>query len=535
MKTKFAVMIMGPLMATSACALPGLPGSDDESATVSVVNAEPVLGSESEGDGESVEGRSDGDDGAVTTTVVVDSADQDDAEADSDTNDADSVAPVVSGPDVIEMAGPEAIALVGTEDRMSTNPGNLTRGNGYLAVDRVYTTGLFDDIAANPGSKIAVVEYQLSGLENGNFFDESLRVIAGGETYPTLTSINETPRLGKIFNSRAIFEIPSDATSLVVEGGAPEGELDGFTTRYDVALSPSDGGPLPIPAATEAASVGITLVSDNPRMSTNPERADRGSGNLTIDAARAVTKIEAESALPGFRFVIFDYQLLGIDDGNFFEHAFRVEANGEWYTPIGNINEIVDPGLVYNGQLFFHLPADADELRLEGGTTERQDEGFRTEYTIMLDSAATADADEPVTDVAVEAEASEITLVSSEDVMSTNTGNVGRGWGRLSIDAARSTAKIEQFGAAPGFKYVVIDYQLLGVSGGNFFEHAFRLRAEGEWYSPIGNINEIVDEGVVFNGELVFEVPAGASMLILEGGMPEGSPEGFTVRYEVWL
>lgn len=549
-------LVAAVTLVASSCGLPGTPdllGSDDSSVEVSVVNAEPVEadslssavadgGSSDSGAEDDSTGGADGGDGSDGAEDADGSPSAGDGSSSTGGSDATS-----SGTDqlptiaVDELAIGDAITLVGDDKRMSTNPKDLTRGWGLLDVDRASTTASYDGQGATVGFKLLVVDYQVLGGDSGNFFDQAIRAIADGEVYPNLVGVNEISGPGWVFNSTAVFEIPETATEVRFEAGAPEGERDGFTAGYDLALSPAaevDDPTAELSApAIERRSDEITLVSSGAVMTTNTKTPDRGSGTLTIDEVRTSSRIDAVAAGSGRKFVIFDYQVASLSSGNFFQDAFRLEAAGEWYSPLTRINEIVGPGVVINSEVVFEVPAEADGLVLEAGfPTRLGQEGLTATFEITFADDEDTGGDgsqDAAADVELEAEAWDITLIHSDGVMSTNPGTPLRGAGELTIDSARTTVKIEAVGAEPGFKFVVVDFQLSGLSSGNFFNQAFRMQANGEWFSPLTRINEIVGPGVVFNGELVFQVPETATSVILEGGVPLGSVDGTTTRYEI--
>lgn len=533
-------LIMAPLMAATACgALPGLPGSSSDEASVSVVNADV---DESFGSATSEQTDADGTSEFDTEQNDTDeTGNNDDAGADDENRDSAS-----DGAPGGEVAADGAITLVTEDKRMSTNPDSLTRGWGLLEADGATTTLAIDGEGAPAGFKFLIIDYQVLGGDNGNLFEEALRVITEDEVFPNLVNVNQIPKAGTVLNTFAVFEVPETVSTFRFEGGAPEGERDGFTAAYDIVLTPAVAAATDStepPISVEAESIDITLLTDEAIMSTNPGTPDRGSAELTVDGAVTTEKIDAVGATEGFKFVIVDYQMAGLDSGNFFDQAFRLQADDEWYPPLSDINEIVRAGGVFNGEVVFEVPADVESVILEGGfPTALGDEGFTAQFQIVFagtgdeTAAPTDDSDDDAAGgepSAIEAVAWDINQVSDGDLMSTNPSTPTRGSGRLSVDGAITTAKIEAVGAAAGFKFVIIDYQLAGTESGNFFDQSFRLQSEGEWYQPQVDINEIVRPGEVFNGQLVFEIPEEAGTVLLEGGMPLGSPDGTTARFEI--
>ncbi len=535
---KHLIVVVASAVLGVACGLPGLDALESGEADVEIVNADAAesdtsdLGSAALGDADSEA------DGSVSDAGKDTAGDGGENTDDDGTTDGGEQTIVATGGDIIETASGAAISLVGTEDRMTTAPDRPTRGWGYLTVDRAFSTAEHEDNTATAGSKFVVVEYQLLVGEDGNFFEQAFRLLADGEIYSPLNSINSIGSPASVVNDRLVFEVPLAAQVLQLEGGVPSGSADGFTALYDIDLAPASGtetAEAPLTDAEVEAIIGDIQASAETAMTIDTGEPEGGFGNLTVDGGRATAKIEDTSAGPDHKFLIVDFQLLGVERDNFFDHALRIETEGEWYGSIVSFNEILTAGEVYNGSVIFRVPRSATDFVLEGGMPERWADGLRTTVSFSLwDPAEGIEADEPndSAEVAIEAEATDVSLIGDEDRMTIDP-ELPRGFGRLTIDRVYTTAKIEQDGAKEGFKFLLVDYQLLGIERDNFFDEAFRLEAGGELYSPLNNINEIIAAGEVYNGTLVFEVPAGTTMARLESGVIAGATDGYTANHQI--
>ena len=536
---KHVILVVASAGLGAACGIQNLDALGGE-ADVEIVNAD----ASNAADGEDTEA-----DGFSSLGSAGDDADGADDPADDetdspapDTGDADDEQPISAPPSpnsagIIEVADQTMVALVGTEDRMTLNPEKPTGGWGYLTVDRAYTTAMVDDVPASTGNKFVAVEYQMLAANNGNFFDQTFRLLADGKTYSPANNINEIGSAAAVFNDVVFFEVPLDTGDVQLEGGAVSGSSDGFTAVYDIGFRPAEPADVPpasLPDDQLNAIVGdIQLTSDDARMTMDTSQPTGGWGTLTLHGGMATAKIEDTSAGPGFKFLVLDVQVLGQERDNLFDEAFRVEADGELYQTLTGVNEVLAPGQVYNSALVFRVPQETSDFVLEAGMPERWTDGLRATVSFSLwDPSEGVTESEAGTDVAVEAEATSITLVGDEQRMTTDPSDA-RGWGTLTLDRAYTTAKIEQDGARDGYKYLVIEYQLLGGERDNFFDEALRLETNGELYSPLTGINEIVAPGEVFNGAVVFEIPLSAVEIRFEGGAVPGSTDGFITNYNI--
>lgn len=125
------------------------------------------------------------------------------------------------------------------------------------------------------------------------------------------------------------------------------------------------------------------------------------------------------------------------------------------------------------------------------------------------------------------------TLLTGDGEASLNPSDPQQSKAVLTIDEVRSTREALDSTASAGTKFVVVEFQVLGVQYGNFFENAFRLQAADEWYSPVSSINLIIQIGEVVNDAVVFEIPAEANDLVLEVGAPPILEEGWTTTFGI--
>lgn len=541
---KHVIVVVASAVLGAACGIQNLDALGGE-ADVEIINADAgdtADGEDTEADGFSSLGSAT--DGTATDGDADDNAtDQDNGEdalkldEDDEASGAENAPVTQNAAGLIEVADRTMVSLVGSEDRMTLNPEKPTGGWGYLTVDRAYTTAMVADVAATDGNKFVAVEYQLLSAENGNFFDETFRLLAGGRTYSPANNINEIGAPGGVVNDVVFFEVPIETGEVQLEGGVISGSSDGFTAVYDIGFrkaEASDGSTATALADDEVdAIVGdIQVTSPDARMTMDTSQPTGGWGTLTVHGGMATAKIEDTSAGAGFKFLALDVQVLGQERDNLFDEAFRVEADGELYQTLTGVNEVLAPGQVYNSTILFRVPRETTDFVLEAGVPERWTDGLRTTVSFSLWDPSEGITEPEPTDVAAEAEATAITLVGDEQRMTTDPSDA-RGWGTLTVDRAYTTAKIEQNGAREGFKFLIVEYQLLGGERDNFFDEAFRMEANGELYSPRNGINEIVGPGEVFNGSVVFEVPLSAVSVVLEGGAVPGSTDGFTTNYNI--
>lgn len=120
---------------------------------------------------------------------------------------------------------------------------------------------------------------------------------------------------------------------------------------------------------------------------------------------------------------------------------------------------------------------------------------------------------------AVEATASEVVLTSASNEMNTQPDDSE--WGLLNISDAYTTLQVDDITATTDTKLVVIDIEITIGKFGNLFDSAFRLQADGEWYSPLNVINMTTRVGEIYNGIVIFEIPRPPTTVILEAGLPE--------------
>ncbi|MEM8925324.1 MAG: hypothetical protein AAGD35_17615 [Actinomycetota bacterium] len=126
--------------------------------------------------------------------------------------------------------------------------------------------------------------------------------------------------------------------------------------------------------------------------------------------------------------------------------------------------------------------------------------------------------------------------------MTLSPRNPEGGWGHLSIDRAVAATTLAGMSAADGHQLLVVDYHVIAMTGGilgreNFSTAAtFRVRAEDAVYPPIGAETIVtMQEGRTVNGQLVFELPVSADVVVLEAGVDDPTRSGFQSQVEIEL
>ena len=105
----------------------------------------------------------------------------------------------------------------------------------YTVLDGETAAKLGPD-AADPGHKWLVLNLQVEPTTPAtNVGDAALRVLADGERYSPVNTINEFVSAGEVAEIQAVFQIPATATTATLELGSPEG-WDGERATYDLTL-----------------------------------------------------------------------------------------------------------------------------------------------------------------------------------------------------------------------------------------------------------------------------------------------------------
>lgn len=168
-------------------------------------------------------------------------------------------------------------------------------------------------------------------------------------------------------------------------------------------------------------------------------------------------------------------------------------------------------------------------------SASEQDQNQSSAITDGATSGSSADADQtgdPSAPVEVEASTNDVVLASATAEMSGNPRRPESGWGILTVDRAYSTVDFEGNDATDGRKWVAVEFQLLGGELGTLWQSAFRLQADGEWYSPANEFSEQYEIGEVVNGTVIFVVPLSASDFVLEGGSTDGRLAAYALTVE---
>lgn len=305
----------------------------------------------------------------------------------------------------------------------------------------------------------------------------------------------------------------SQGTDPTTSGAAPE---------TDATLAASGDAPGTTASGTDPGADGtvtaiaseIVLVSADNEMNTQPD--DQEWGLLTVPSAYT-TLIDGDyTATNETKLVIIEVDIIAVRGGNVFEEAFRLQADGTWYSPLNNINKTSNVGSVINRSLIFEIPRASTTVTLEGGLPEAVGVGRRASYDITFTPGTPPES--TLTDDQVPATASEITLTSENSEMNTQPDDDE--WAVLEVSEVRTAVIEGDFTASRQTKLVIVDVTLTMGDGGNIFDQSFRLEADGRWYSPVNNINQTGQVGEIFSTTVVFEIPRDPMNLTLEGGFP---------------
>lgn len=292
-----------------------------------------------------------------------------------------------------------------------------------------------------------------------------------------------------------------DTTSTVAASGdAPATTASGTDSGGDSAV----------------ATIGseIVLVSADNEMNTQPD--DEEWALLSVPSAYTALIVDDYAATNETKLVVVDVGLTTVRPGNVFEEAFRLEADGTWYSPLNNINSTTRIGVVLNTSLVFEVPRASTTVTLEGGLPEAVGVGRRASYEISFTPGTPPES--TVSDDQVAATASQIALTSETKEMNTQPDD--NEWATLEVNEARTAVIEGDFTANRQTKLVLIDVALTMGDGGNVFDQSLRLGADGRWYSPLNNINQTAKVGEILNHTFVFEIPRDQTDLTLEGGFP---------------
>ncbi len=274
------------------------------------------------------------------------------------------------------------------------------------------------------------------------------------------------------------------------------------------------GGVTVTDSEVSATATDIVLTSATMEMNTQPD--DEEWGLLQVSDAYATIEEGDLAAAEDTKLVVIEIELTMGQSGNVFDDAFRLRADDRWYSPVADLNQTAGVGQVINTAVVFEIPRSPTSLTLEGGLPESLGVGRRASYDITLTPGPRSVPD--ISNDDVERTASKIQLASSTAEMNTQPDD--EEWALLAIPSAYSTVIDGDHTATTTTKLVIIEIELTIGQSGNVFDDAFRLQADGEWYSPINDINKTGKVGEIINDQLVFEIPRPPTSLTLEGGIP---------------
>ena len=371
-------------------------GSDDDAVGEAPIEIVTVpLGDETDGqpssDGADQDGSADPDqpvsdgDGAGGTGDDGAAGDQEAAEGGADD------AATGPGDDVVAPAADAegTATLVSDDTVMSTLPPGATgiAATADLTIDRVYTTTSYgDEIEAAAGEKLLVVEYQLLGRGRGNFHLDVFRLSIDGAPYsPVDSGGGPLVKAGRVVNSEIAFAVPADATSFTLEGGVPLDAREGRTTVFAIDLGPATT-PDPQPAIGNDEVEALTATVEPPTEGplTMIGGAFDRTGRVSIEGASLATTAGDTRAFPTTMFVRVDYLVVPDARENFSTNSLRLEADGEWFSPIDDDLIPADAGENIRGTVVFEVPRSATELILEAGAPPAWGEGEQTRFTITI-------------------------------------------------------------------------------------------------------------------------------------------------------
>lgn len=306
----------------------------------------------------------DGDGDGATATSAAQSSDPADPEG-TDSEGTDSGGAVVADDEVAAVAS--QITLTSDDNEMNTQPDDQEWG--HLIVSDAYATLTEDDFIAGADTKLLVVEVEIIMGKGGNVFEQAFRLQADDTWYSPLNNLNQTTDIGEVVNDRVIFQIPRGSTTVTLEGGLPASLGVGRRATYDITLTPGQRDVPVVPdEEVEATATNIALASPSNQMSTQPD--DKEHALLEITGAHT-TLIEGDyTATTTTKLVVIDIELTTVQQGNVFNQAFRLQADGEWYSPISNLNLTTSVGEVHNDTIYFDVPRHANEITLEAGFPE---------------------------------------------------------------------------------------------------------------------------------------------------------------------
>ncbi len=347
--------------AVAAIVATGCGGEADEPEIV-VVDVDPAEGADADADAAAA---TDGEEAAGGTT---DEAEASATDTDTDTAEATSETPTGADPAPGGATGDQevatAITLTSARNEMNLQPDDQEWG--LLFVDGARTDRAYGDLAPGSGAKLLIVDVSIHPVDGGNLFDEAFRVHVGDTTISPAIRINTTLSLGQVFNDVVVFEIPADATTVTFEGGLPESQGPARRATYELALEPGQPEMVTMDdAAVEATTTAIELISPDAAFNLQPDDAEWGT--LEIVSVTSTLQTFDATASSDTRLIVVEFAMTVGRGGNFFDEAFRMQVDGEWYDPVTQLNTTVDEGEVVNGTMTFDVPRTGDPVVLEAG------------------------------------------------------------------------------------------------------------------------------------------------------------------------
>lgn len=301
-------------------------------------------------------------DGATDTTAPP-AAGDDAGDGTTDASATGGDGATAGGDGTIEMVATD-ITLAAATNEMNIQPDDIEWG--ILLVDDAYTASSVGEVAAGNDSKLLVVDVQVIAVQQGNLFDEAFRVEADGVVSSPVVGINRTLAIGAVYNGPVVFEIPRAAAAVTIQAGLPEELGVGRRTAYEITLAPGQPEVVELDeASVTGEATAITPTGESAEFNSQPD--DQDWGTVAVNGARSALLAGNLTATPTTKLVTVDVTVNGGVNGNLFDEAFRIQADGEWHESLTQLNELVGPGEVVNTSLTFEVPRDAMTMTLEAG------------------------------------------------------------------------------------------------------------------------------------------------------------------------
>lgn len=299
-------------------------------------------------------------------------------------------------------------------------------------------------------------------------------------------------------------------------GAVSPSDAEGESTDSATYEGTDDSQTQPSPGPLDAVA---TIAGEPAEMSTDLTFPEDDRGVLNVNAARSAARNGERVAAAGNKLVIVDYEVYYTKISNLFTNAFRLTTGGQSFEPLDNINELGTFGQILNSRLVFEVPAEADDLVLEGGLPAGTPGGLTATFELIFGADSGQPADLDGSDGGLVEDATVTSVVGDASVIATDISDTERAV--LSVENAKVTGRDGDYFAHEGTKLVIVDFVLSDFeSFGNIFDNAFRLQADDEWYSPLNSINETGNVGETLTSRVVFEVPRATGAFLFEAGPP---------------